>query len=130
MSVLPYDEGSSDATLLVAYDHSWLGNPWSVPPAGHYDKVFAMRVTVSTTAAPPPLPPPPASPPFYVDPMTVKIAQTRRAPFSSSKQEVDVAAQRGECERVQLWFWDDTADLYAPLHPPTHAQGEQTTPRI
>ena len=64
--------------------------------------------------APPPPPPPPHGPDptppnpmtpssrWRVDPMTVKITHDRRAPFDSSATDVDVAAQRGECERVQL----------------------------
>lgn len=42
----------------------------------------------------------------------MQIAEDRREPFASSKQKIDLAAQRGECERAQLWFWYDIADLY------------------
>ena len=56
--------------------------------------------------------PAPAPAPFYVDPVTVQVTQDRRKPFASSTQHIDLAAQRGECERAQVWFWYDVADLY------------------
>ena len=46
---------------------------------------------------------------WYVDPITVKVPHDNRAPFASTSHEVDLAAQRGECERAQLWGYDDTA---------------------
>ena len=35
----------------------------------------------------------------------------RQKPFPSSAKAVDMAGQRGECERAQIWGWDDGADL-------------------
>ena len=48
---------------------------------------------------------------WHVDPITVKIAHTRRGAFPSSAKAVDLAGMRGECERAQLWGWDDDNDL-------------------
>ena len=48
---------------------------------------------------------------WFVDPITVKVTHERRVPFPSSAQAVDLAAQRGECERAQIWGWNDQADL-------------------
>jgi hypothetical protein len=48
---------------------------------------------------------------WFVDPITVKIMHDRRVPFASSAQKIDLAGQRGECERAQLWGWDDEEDL-------------------
>ena len=48
---------------------------------------------------------------WRVDPMTVKIMSDRRATFASSSTGIDMAAQRGECERQQLWGWNDSAAL-------------------
>jgi hypothetical protein len=48
---------------------------------------------------------------WFVDPITVKVMHDRRLPFASSAQKVDLAGQRGECERAQLWGWDDEKDL-------------------
>ena len=48
---------------------------------------------------------------FFVDPITVKVMSNRRDPFPSSAKAVDLAAQRGECERVQIWLWDDERAL-------------------
>jgi hypothetical protein len=134
MALLPYDAGSTSVSLLIAYDHTWvMGDPWAAPPIGKYDTIFTTRVTITTaspplpplpstpptpppppTPLPPPTPPPPPTPhpPFYIDPMTVHVVENRRAPFPSSKQQIDLAAQRGECERAQLWFWYDLAYLY------------------
>ena len=53
---------------------------------------------------------PPAT--WLVDPLTVKVMSDRRAPFaSSSRAGIDMAAQRGECERQQIWGWNDSAAL-------------------
>jgi hypothetical protein len=41
---------------------------------------------------------------WWVDPLTVKIMSDRRKPFASSAKRIDVAAQRGECERQQIWW--------------------------
>ena len=80
--------------------------------------------------APPPPPPPPHGPDptppnpmtpssrWRVEPMTVKITHDRRAPFDSSATDVDVAAQRGECERVQLC--KQYQDLSLRAHPARH----------
>ena len=46
-----------------------------------------------------------------MDPITIKIPHTRRAPFPSSGTAVDLAAQRGECERAQLWLRHDVAEM-------------------
>ena len=48
---------------------------------------------------------------FFVDPITVKVMSNRRDPFPSSAKAVDLAAQRGECERAQVWGWDDAQAL-------------------
>ena len=40
---------------------------------------------------------------WWVDPITVKVMHDQRKPFSSSARALDLAAQRGECERAQLW---------------------------
>jgi hypothetical protein len=48
---------------------------------------------------------------WNVDPITVKIAHTRRAPFGTSSKTVDLAGMRGECERAQIWGWNDENDL-------------------
>lgn len=45
---------------------------------------------------------------WFVDPITVKVPHDNRASFASTQHEVDLAAQRGECERAQLWGYDDT----------------------
>eukprot|EP00035_Acanthoeca_spectabilis_P017163 m.358835 g.358835 ORF g.358835 m.358835 type:complete len:670 (-) comp16619_c0_seq85:933-2942(-) len=58
---------------------------------------------------------------WWVDPITVKIAHDRRTPFDSTSDGIDLAGMRGECERGQIWGWDDTGDLrdlqlkFAPL---------------
>jgi hypothetical protein len=48
---------------------------------------------------------------WHVDPITVKIAHNRRAAFPSSTTAVDLAGMHGECERAQLWVWNDDTDL-------------------
>jgi hypothetical protein len=48
---------------------------------------------------------------FFVDPATVKVMHNRRAPFPSSADRIDLAAQRGECERSQVWTWSDEHHL-------------------
>ncbi len=48
---------------------------------------------------------------WWVDPITVKVMHDRRAPFDSSARIIDVAGMRGECERRQLWGWNDDSDL-------------------
>eukprot|EP01043_Picozoa_sp_COSAG02_P024249 COSAG02_NODE_1320_length_13269_cov_11.420058_11_plen_182_part_00 len=48
---------------------------------------------------------------WWVDPITVKVMHDRRAPFDSSARTIDVAGMRGECERRQLWGWNDDSDL-------------------
>ena len=50
-------------------------------------------------------------PGWFVDPITVKVMHDRQKPFPSSAKAVDMAGQRGECERAQIWGWDDGADL-------------------
>jgi hypothetical protein len=64
---------------------------------------------------------------WYVDPITVKVMHDQRAPFPFSARQVDLAGQRGECERAQIWGWDtaqalvnvrldfSVLDLIAPL---------------
>ena len=52
----------------------------------------------------------PSSAGWFVDPATVKIAHDRRHPFGSSSQSLDLAGQRGECERAQIWSWEDGSD--------------------
>eukprot|EP01052_Picozoa_sp_SAG31_P086556 SAG31_NODE_47247_length_251_cov_0.677632_1_plen_73_part_10 len=44
---------------------------------------------------------------WYVDPLSLKVVSDRRRPFPSSAKTVDLAAQRGECERAQVWGWND-----------------------
>ena len=44
---------------------------------------------------------------WYVDPITVKVMHDRTTPYESSGKTLDLAAQRGECERAQVWLWDD-----------------------
>jgi hypothetical protein len=39
-------------------------------------------------------------PAWYVDPITLKIPHQQQQPFESSTKDIDVAGQRGECERV------------------------------
>ena len=48
---------------------------------------------------------------WWVDPITVKVMHDRRVPFKSSAQTIDVAGMRGECERRQVWGWNDNSDL-------------------
>ena len=48
---------------------------------------------------------------WFVDPITVKVTHDRRVPFASSSKHIDVAGMRGECERVQIWGWNDDGDL-------------------
>jgi|EP01043_Picozoa_sp_COSAG02_P069950 hypothetical protein len=48
---------------------------------------------------------------WWVDPITVKVMHDRRTPFDSSVQTIDVAGMRGECERRQVWTWNDDIDL-------------------
>ena len=48
---------------------------------------------------------------WYVDPITVKVMHDQRAPFRFSARRIDLAGQRGECERAQIWGWDATQDL-------------------
>jgi hypothetical protein len=43
--------------------------------------------------------------------MLYKVMHDRRQPFASSAKRVDLAGQRGECERAQVWGWDDSAAL-------------------
>ena len=43
---------------------------------------------------------------WWVDPITIKVTHDRRLPYPSSAKRVDLAAQRGECERAQVWAWD------------------------
>jgi hypothetical protein len=43
---------------------------------------------------------------WFVDPITVKVMSDRQRPYASSTKIVDVAGQRGECERVQIWSYD------------------------
>ena len=45
---------------------------------------------------------------WFVDRITIKIPHTRNETYDSSAEHVDFAAQRGECERAQLWGWDNT----------------------
>jgi hypothetical protein len=52
-----------------------------------------------------------SDPDWFVDPITVKVMHDRQKPFPSSTKAVDMAGQRGECERAQIWGWDDDADL-------------------
>ena len=53
----------------------------------------------------------PAGIQWFVDPMAVQVAHTRRAPFPSSARGVDMAESRGGCERQQLWLWSNEANL-------------------
>jgi hypothetical protein len=84
-----------------------------------------------------------SSPPttaWFVDPITVKVAHDRRAPFSSSRSPpaVDLAAQRGECERAQIWGWDERtalthvhvgfSDLTAPAAKSGASPSQSSTP--
>ena len=49
---------------------------------------------------------------WFVDPLTIKVVSNRREPFpGTSMKVVDLAAQRGECERAQLWGWSDADEL-------------------
>ena len=40
---------------------------------------------------------------WWVDPITIKVTHDRRLPYPSSTKGVNLAAQRGECERAQVW---------------------------
>lgn len=42
--------------------------------------------------------------PWHVDPPTVNIQLDQDRPFPSSVQHIDIQAQRGECEGVQVWL--------------------------
>jgi L-ascorbate metabolism protein UlaG (beta-lactamase superfamily) len=48
---------------------------------------------------------------WFVDPITVKIPHDRRQPFATSTKAIDLAGMKGECERAQVWGWDDGEDL-------------------
>ena len=48
---------------------------------------------------------------WHVDPLSIKVMSDRRAPLPSSTKTIDIASQRGECERVQLWGHNDGAEL-------------------
>lgn len=48
---------------------------------------------------------------WYVDPITVKIPHNRQLPFASSTKVVDVAGQRGECERQQIWLYNSQVEM-------------------
>eukprot|EP01043_Picozoa_sp_COSAG02_P029474 COSAG02_NODE_1835_length_10714_cov_7.585437_13_plen_401_part_00 len=41
----------------------------------------------------------------------VKVMHDRQTAYETSVKIVDLAAQRGECERAQVWGWDDEQDL-------------------
>ena len=56
-------------------------------------------------------PGPPLLSEWFVDPLTIKITSNRRKAFPGSAKVVDLAAQRGECERAQLWGWNEAIDL-------------------
>jgi hypothetical protein len=43
---------------------------------------------------------------WWVDPITVKVFSSRQKPYSSSSKTLDLAGQRGECERAQIWSFD------------------------
>eukprot|EP01046_Picozoa_sp_COSAG06_P005144 COSAG06_NODE_226_length_19747_cov_9.234121_13_plen_703_part_00 len=47
---------------------------------------------------------------WWVDPITIKVTHDRRKPYPSSTKRVDLAAQRGECERAQVWAWDTDSE--------------------
>ena len=55
--------------------------------------------------------PPAVTSTWWVDPITVKIAHDRQKPYPSSTRVVDLAAQRGECERAQVWVRDDAVEI-------------------
>ena len=48
---------------------------------------------------------------WHVDPIMVKIPHNRRDLFPTSSVSVDLAGMRGECERFQLWGWDELDEL-------------------
>ena len=72
---------------------------------------------------------------WFVDPITVKVMHDRRLPFTSSAHKIDLAGQRGECERVQLWGWDDDKDVtditvqFADLSQQADAAGAAVLPK-
>ena len=43
--------------------------------------------------------------------MLYKVMHDHHQPFASSAKRVDLAGQRGECERAQVWGWDDSVAL-------------------
>lgn len=47
---------------------------------------------------------------FWVDPLTIKVTHDRRDAYPSSAKFLDIAGQRGECERAQIWGWDTDSD--------------------
>ena len=53
-----------------------------------------------------------ASSTWYVDPITVKVMHDQRTPFEHSQKIIDLAGQRGECERAQIWAWSEQSDAY------------------
>ena len=53
----------------------------------------------------------PSPPPRFVDPITVKVPTDRQTQFGSSSKTIDIAGQRGECERVQVWGYDTSAPM-------------------
>ena len=66
----------------------------------------------------------------FVDPITVKVPTDRQTAYPSSKKVIDVAGQRGECERVQVWGFDTSQPLTVripladSLAPPTASAGD------
>jgi hypothetical protein len=50
-----------------------------------------------------------STPIWWVDPITVKVMHQQQQPYPSSRKEINVAGQRGECERVQIWSSADQA---------------------
>ena len=55
----------------------------------------------------------PASVVWHVDPITIKVPPDRREPFASSQRRINLAGQRGECEKTQVWL--SAADMAAEL---------------
>ena len=47
---------------------------------------------------------------WWVDPLTIKVTHDRQKPYPSSAKAVDMAGQRGECERASIWGFDTDTD--------------------
>ena len=89
---------------------AWRGCFWGRRPQEQWRRLVCLLVTAATWAEALT-----ASGQWYIDPITVKIMHTRRAAHSSSAKAVDLAAQRGECERAQPKGTIDQPEGDAPV---------------